>query len=150
LHSGLTGRKTAIDTYGEYARHSGAALSGKDPLRVDRIAAYAARYAAKNLVAAGLAHECEVHVSYGIGQTLPVSIQVNTYGSGTVPEDELARRLADVMDWSPGGIARGFDLQRQPALRPEGFYRHLARYGQMGREDLEAPWEARDLAERLR
>jgi S-adenosylmethionine synthetase len=144
-HSGLTGRKTAIDTYGEYARHSGAALSGKDPTRIDRVGAYAARYAAKNIVAAGLAEECEVQLSYSIGLARPVSIQVETFGTGKRPDAEIARRLDQVFDFRLAGIIRQFNLRALPTLAPGGFYQNLAAYGQMGRLDLGAlPWEATD------
>lgn len=149
LHSGLTGRKTAIDTYGEYARHSGAALSGKDPLRVDRVAAYAARHAAKNVVAAGLARECEVQLSYSIGQARPVSLQVQTCGSARMEEAEIEDRLLALADLRLGGIVRRFGLQRRPREQGGRFYRLLAAYGQVGRGDLELPWERTDLAPAL-
>ncbi|MEW6445119.1 MAG: methionine adenosyltransferase [Pseudomonadota bacterium] len=149
-HAGLTGRKTAIDTYGSFARHSGSALSGKDPMRIDRIGAYAARYAAKNIVAAGLADECEVQLSYSIGQVQPVSIQVETYGTGSVGDDELARRLYETFDFRPAGIIRDLDLRHQPARRENGFYRALASYGHMGRTDLAPPWESTDRAAMLK
>jgi S-adenosylmethionine synthetase len=148
-HSGLTGRKTAVDTYGEYARHSGAALSGKDPLRIDRVAAYAARHAAKNLVAAGLATQCEVILSYSIGQAHPVSVQVETFGTGKVQEEELVRRIAASFDFRPAAIVRDFDLQRLPAAATGGFYRKLACYGQVGRADPRVPWEETNKAKLL-
>jgi S-adenosylmethionine synthetase len=150
LHSGLTGRKTAIDTYGEYARHSGAALSGKDPVRIDRVGAYAARHAAKNIVAAGLAEECEVQLSYTIGQPGPVSIQVETFGTGTVDEREITRRLTEHFDFRLGGILRRYNLRHQPALVKGGFYRKLAAYGHVGRMDIGLPWETTEAAELLR
>lgn len=140
VHAGLTGRKTAIDTYGEFARHSGAALSGKDPGRIDRSGAYAARHAAKALVAAGLAERCEVMLSYSIGQARPVSVQVETFGSGAVPDDRLAQVLVDGLDLRVGAIVRRFKL-RQLSARRGGFYRRLAAYGHMGRTDLGLPWE---------
>ncbi|MEA3274232.1 MAG: methionine adenosyltransferase [Pseudomonadota bacterium] len=149
-HSGLTGRKTGIDTYGEYARHSGAALSGKDPLRVDRVGAYIARYAAKNLVAAGLARECEVQLSYSIGSAEPVSVRVRTFGTSEVDPDTLAARLTEVMDFRLGGIVRDLQLQKLPAERNGSFFRQLAVYGHMGRVDLDVPWERTDKAEALK
>ena len=115
VHSGLTGRKNGIDTYGEYARQSSAALSGKDPLRIDRVGVYAARYAAKNLVAAGLADECEVQLSYSIGRSRPVSIQIETFGTGKVPEDDLAALLDQHFDFRLAAIMRAFDLRHLPA-----------------------------------
>jgi S-adenosylmethionine synthetase len=150
VHSGLTGRKTAIDTYGEYARHSGAALSGKDPLRIDRSGAYAARYAAKNVVAAGLAEECEVQLSYSIGLARPVSVQVQTFGTGKRDEDEIAQRLIELIDFRLGSIVRDFDLLHLPSCREAGFYRRLAVYGHMGRTELDLPWEQTDKAGLLR
>jgi S-adenosylmethionine synthetase len=148
-HSGLTGRKNAIDTYGEYSRHSGKALSGKDPLRIDRVGAYVARYAAKNVVAAGLAEECEVQLSYTIGLARPVSVQVETFGSGKVKDEEIAARLVRAIDFRPAGIIRQFNLRRLPAQTKGGFYRRLAAYGHMGRTDIELPWEATDKVEEL-
>ena len=149
VHSGLTGRKTGIDTYGEYARHSGAALSGKDPMRIDRVGAYAARYAAKNAVAAGLAGECEVQLSYSIGSAGPVSLRVRTFGRGRIDDDEIARRLRDTFDFRIGAIVRDLRLRRLPGEHPQGFYRRLATYGHMGRTDLAAPWEQTDRAAQL-
>lgn len=141
-HAGLTGRKTAIDTYGEYARHSGAALSGKDPSRIDRIGAYAARYAAKSIVAAELATECEVQLSYSIGLSRPVSIQVETFGTGTIPDDKLAMLLQQQIDFRLAGIIRQFNLRFLPTLQRGRFYQTLATYGQVGRTDLGLlPWE---------
>jgi S-adenosylmethionine synthetase len=150
FHSGLTGRKTATDTYGGYARHSGSALSGKDPLRIDRVAAYAARYAAKNAVAAGLARICEVQLSYSIGLAGPVGLQVETFGTGTIADGEIAHRLMTAFDFRLGGIIRSFDLRHWPARRQGGFYQHLAAYGQVGRLDLTLPWEGTELAPALR
>lgn len=144
LHSGLTGRKNAIDTYGEYSRHSGAALSGKDPTRVDRIGAYAARYAAKNIVAAKLAEECEVQLSYSIGLARPVSIQVETFGTGQISDEQIATRLESTFDFRPAGIVRLFRLRRLSEESKDGFYRRLAAYGHVGRPDLKLPWENTD------
>jgi S-adenosylmethionine synthetase len=142
VHSGLTGRKTAIDTYGEYARHSGSALSGKDPTRIDRVGAYIARYAAKNVVAAGLAEECEVQLSYSIGLARPVSIQVETFGTGKVPEDTILELLEKHFDFRLAGIIGQFNLRFLPSTVKGGFYRKLAAYGQVGRLDLGSlPWE---------
>lgn len=143
VHSGLTGRKTGIDTYGEYARHSGAALSGKDPMRIDRVGAYAARYAAKNVVASGLAKECEVQLSYTVGAARPISLHVRTFGTGTVDDDELAARLDRAIDFRLGAIVRDLRLQKMPS-EVDGFYKQLAIYGQMGRTDLRVPWELTD------
>jgi S-adenosylmethionine synthetase len=144
-HSGLTGRKNAIDTYGEYSRHSGAALSGKDPTRIDRIGAYAARYAAKNIVAAGLADECEVQLSYSIGLAQPVSIQVETFGTGKISDEEITVLLEKHFDFRLAGIIRQFNLRGLPGLIEGGFYRQLAAYGHVGRIDLGiVPWEETD------
>lgn len=144
VHSGLTGRKNAIDTYGEYSRHSGSALSGKDPTRIDRIGAYAARYAAKNIVAAGTADECEVHLTYSIGLSRPVSIQVETFGTGRIPDTEIAARLEKHFDFRLAGIIRQFNLRHLPSLTKGGFYRRLAAYGHVGRMDIGLPWELTD------
>ena len=146
MHSGLTGRKNAIDTYGEYSRHSGAALSGKDPRRIDRIGAYAARYAAKNVVAAGLADECEVHLSYSIGLSHPVSIQVETFGTGKITEAGIVALLKEHFDFRPVGIMRQFKLRHLPGSIKGGFYRKLAAYGHVGRMDIGLPWEVTDKA----
>ncbi len=143
FHAGLTGRKTAVDTYGEFARQSGAALSGKDLVRVDRVGAYAARHAAKNVVAAGLADLCEVQLSYSIGVARPVSVQVETWGSAAVPEDEIARRIVRAFDFRPAAIVQRFGMHKL-AVRDSDFYRKLACYGQVGRTDLELPWETVD------
>lgn len=144
VHSGLTGRKNAIDTYGEYARHSGASLSGKDPRRIDRIGAYIARYAAKNIVAAGLAEECEVQLSYSIGFSRPVSIFVQTFGTGKVADDELTEILKRHFEFRPAGILKEFNLRHMPLTSKGGFYKKLASYGHMGRIDLDLPWEKLD------
>jgi S-adenosylmethionine synthetase len=150
MHSGLTGRKNAIDTYGEYSRHSGAALSGKDPRRIDRIGAYAARYAAKNIVAARLAEECEVQLSYSIGLSHPVSIQVETFGTGKVTEAGIAALLKEHFDFRPAGIMRQFKLRHLPRIIKGGFYRKLAAYGHVGRMDIGLPWEFTDKAMMLK
>ena len=141
--TGLTGRKIIVDTYGGYARHGGGAFSGKDPTKVDRSASYAARYVAKNIVAAGLADRCEVQVAYAIGVARPVSVLIDTAGTAVVPEEEITRAVLRHVDLRPAAIISRFDLRR-PICRP------LAAYGHMGREDLNAPWEARDLAPVLR
>jgi S-adenosylmethionine synthetase len=148
-HSGLTGRKNAIDTYGEYSRQSGSALSGKDPLRIDRVGAYAARYAAKNVVAAGLAAECEVLLSYSIGLSRPVSIQVETFGSGKIPDSQIVAFLEQYCEFRLAGILKNFNLRFLPGLNKTGFYRKLAAYGHVGRMDLNLPWEATDKKEFL-
>ena len=145
VHSGLTGRKNAIDTYGEYSRHSGAALSGKDPTRIDRVGAYVARYAAKNVVAAGLADECEVQLSYSIGLSRPVSIQVESFGTGKIPDEEITALLEKHFDFRLAGIIKQFNLRFLPAIVKGGFYKKLAAYGHVGRVDLGiVPWEEID------
>ena len=141
--TGLTGRKIIVDTYGGYARHGGGAFSGKDPTKVDRSASYAARYVAKNIVAAGLADRCEVQVAYAIGVARPVSVLIDTAGTAVVPEEEITSAVLRHVDLRPAAIISRFDLRRP-------IYRPLAAYGHMGREDLNAPWEARDLAPVLR
>jgi len=150
VHSGLTGRKNAIDTYGEFARHSGAALSGKDPLRIDRVGAYAARYAAKNVVAAGLAEACEIQLSYSIGLSRPVSIQVETFGTGTVSDSTIAILVEKHFDFRLAGIVKQFNLRRLPMTIKGGFYRKLATYGHVGRMDIGLPWEVTDKLYQLR
>jgi S-adenosylmethionine synthetase len=150
-HAGLTGRKNGVDTYGEIARQSGAALSGKDPSRIDRIGAYAARHAAKNVVAAGLAERCEVHLAYAIGQTRPLSISAETFGTGRIADEIIAARLAEHLDFRPAAIAQRFALRTRPAASGDrGFYRPLAVYGHFGRSDLDLPWEALDALDLLR
>ncbi len=144
VHSGLTGRKNAIDTYGDYAQHSGSALSGKDPTRIDRVGAYAARYAAKNVVAAGIADECEVQLSYSIGISRPVSIQVETFGTGKISDEEITKLLEANFDFRLAGIIKEFNLRFLPSIHQSGFYRKLAAYGHVGRNDLELPWEKTD------
>ncbi len=141
--SGLTGRKIIVDTYGGSAPHGGGAFSGKDPTKVDRSAAYAARWAAKNVVAAGLAKRCQIQLAYAIGVAEPVSILVETFGTGTVPDDVLAKAVSEVFDFRPGAIIQELDL-RKP------IYRHLAAYGHMGREDLGVRWEDCDKVESLK
>jgi len=149
-HAGLTGRKNGIDTYGEAARQSGAALSGKDPSRIDRIGAYAARHAAKCVVAAGLARRCEVHLGYVIGQARPVSIDVECFGTAHIAEEAIAERVAAVFDFRPAAIERRFGLRARAHAAAEGYFSPLAVYGQMGREDLAVPWEDTGDAARLR
>lgn len=149
-HAGLTGRKNGIDTYGEIARQSGSALSGKDPSRIERAGAYAARHAAKNIVAAGLAERCEVHLAYAVGQARPLSLSVETFGSGRLSDDVIAKRLSAVLDFRPASIVQRFGLRSAPAAAaPAGFYLPLATYGHFGRADLNLPWEAIDAAEAL-
>lgn len=150
-HAGLTGRKNGIDSYGEIARQSGSALSGKDPSRIDRAGAYAARYAAKNIVVAGLAERCEVHVAYAIGQAEPLSLSVETFNTGRSSDEAITRRLAEAFDFRPASIVRRFGLRRRPrAAGAKGFYLPLATYGHFGRAELNLPWESTDLAEALR
>ena len=141
--SGLTGRKIIVDTYGGYARHGGGAFSGKDPSKVDRSAAYAARWVAKNVVAAGLATKCEVELAYAIGVAKPVSIMVDTFGTGTVTDEKIEQAVEKVFDLTPAAIIRDLDL-RKP------IYRQLAAYGHMGREDLGVKWESTDRADALK
>jgi S-adenosylmethionine synthetase len=150
MHSGLTGRKTAVDTYGEYARHSGAALSGKDPSRIDRVGAYVARHAAKNIVAAGLASECEVQLTYSIGLSRPVSVLIDTFGTGSTDESSIERRVQALCDFRPAAIVKRFGLRQLPATRSDGFYTALAAYGHVGRVDIDLPWERTDLVDALR
>jgi S-adenosylmethionine synthetase len=150
LHAGLTGRKTAVDGYGEFARNSAAALSGKDPSRIDRVGSYAARHAARHVVAAGLADRCEVQLSYSIGLARPVSVIVQTFGTGRVPDEKLAKRVSEVFDFRPAAIVRNFGLRSLPAKRQGVFYRSLAAYGQVGREDIDLPWERLDRLDALR
>lgn len=149
-HSGMTGRKSAADGYGGYARQSSSAFSGKGPTRIDRVGAYAARYAAKNLVAAGLARECEVQLSYTIGKSRPVSIAVETFGTGTVTDDQLGKRLAEVFDFRLGAIIRDFNLRRLPSEHPSGFFRLLPAHGHFGNSKQELPWERTDKAAHLK
>ena len=141
--TGLTGRKIIVDTYGGYARHGGGAFSGKDPSKVDRSAAYATRWVAKNIVAAGLAKQCEVQVAYAIGVAKPVSIMVDTFGTGTVADEKIVQAVEKVFDLTPAAIIRDLDL-RKP------IYRQLAAYGHMGREDLGVKWENTDRVDALK
>ena len=141
--SGLTGRKIIVDTYGGYSRHGGGAFSGKDPTKVDRSAAYASRYVAKNIVAAGLAKKCEVQLAYAIGVAHPVSIMIDTFGTGTVDEEKLVEAVEKVFDLRPNAIIRDLDL-RKP------IYKKLAAYGHMGREDLHVTWEKTDRVDALK
>ena len=141
--SGLTGRKIIVDTYGGYARHGGGAFSGKDPSKVDRSAAYAARWVAKNIVAAGLARRCEVQLAYAIGVAQPVSIMVDTFGTGAAGDDKIEAAVEKVFDLTPAAIIRDLDL-RKP------IYRRLAAYGHMGREDLGVRWENTDRTQALK
>ncbi|NRF93638.1 methionine adenosyltransferase [Paenibacillus frigoriresistens] len=141
--AGLTGRKIIVDTYGGYARHGGGAFSGKDPTKVDRSGAYAARYVAKNIVAAGLAEKCEVQLAYAIGVARPVSIAVDTFGTGKVSEEKLVELIHSNFDLRPAGIIKELDLRRP-------IYRQTAAYGHFGRNDLDVPWERTDKAESLK
>ena len=141
--AGLTGRKIIADTYGGMARHGGGAFSGKDPTKVDRSAAYAARWVAKNVVAAGLADRCEVQVAYAIGVAHPVSIHVETFGTGRIPEEQIAKAVAEIFDLRPAAIIHHLNLRRP-------IYQQTAAYGHFGRPDLDLPWERIDRAEALR
>jgi S-adenosylmethionine synthetase len=140
--AGVTGRKIIVDTYGGMGRHGGGAFSGKDPTKVDRSAAYAARWAAKNVVAAGLADRCEIQVAYAIGVSHPLSVNVETFGTGQVNDDRIAELILEHFDLRPGAIIRDLDLRRP-------IYRQTAAYGHFGREDVEFPWERIDKAEAL-
>lgn len=141
--SGLTGRKIIVDTYGGYARHGGGAFSGKDCTKVDRSAAYAARYAAKNIVAAGLADRCEIQLSYAIGVAHPTSVMVNTFGTGKVSDEKLVEIIREHFDLRPAGIIKMLDLRRP-------IYKQTAAYGHFGRTDIDLPWERLDLVEKLK
>ncbi len=141
--TGLTGRKIIVDTYGGYARHGGGAFSGKDPTKVDRSACYAARYIAKNVVAAGLADRCEVQVAYAIGVAKPVSVMIDTFGTGKVDEQKIAAAVDKLFDLRPAAIIARFDLRRP-------IYCQVAAYGHVGREDIDLPWEKTDMAEDLK
>ncbi len=141
--TGLTGRKIIVDTYGGYARHGGGAFSGKDPTKVDRSAAYAARYVAKNIVAAGIAHKCEIQLAYAIGVATPVSVMVDTFGTGIVSDEEISKAVKEVFDLRPSAIIDTLDLRRP-------IYRQTAAYGHMGRTDIDLPWEKTDKAEILK
>jgi S-adenosylmethionine synthetase len=148
--SGLTGRKIIVDTYGGYSRHGGGAFSGKDPTKVDRSAAYAARHVAKNIVAAGLAEKCEVQLSYAIGVARPVSILVDTFGTGKIDDERLLELTKQHFELRPAGIIQTFNLRQLPTERGGRFYQEVAAYGHLGREDLDLPWEQTDKAETLR
>ena len=141
--SGLTGRKIIVDTYGGYARHGGGAFSGKDPTKVDRSACYAARYVAKNLVAAGLADSCEIQLSYAIGVATPTSVSVDTFGTGKLSDSRLCEIVRKEFDLRPAAIIRTLDLRRP-------IYRQTASYGHFGRNDLDLPWEKTDRADALK
>ncbi len=141
--SGLTGRKIIVDTYGGYARHGGGAFSGKDPTKVDRSAAYAARYVAKNIVAAGLAKKCEVELAYAIGVEQPVSVFVDTFGTGKISDSEISAIVNDLFDLSPAGIIKTLDLRRP-------IYRQVAALGHIGRTDIDLPWEKTDRVEDIK
>lgn len=141
--SGLTGRKIIVDTYGGFSRHGGGAFSGKDPTKVDRSAAYAARYVAKNIVGAGLAKKCELQLSYAIGVAKPISVMVDTFGTGVVSDDVLSKAVSKVFDLRPAAIIRDLDLRRP-------IYRQLAAYGHMGREELGIAWEKLDKVDALK
>ena len=141
--TGLTGRKIIVDTYGGYFSHGGGAFSGKDPTKVDRSGAYMARYMAKNIVAAGLAKKCEVQIAYAIGISDPVSVMVDTFGTGIVSDDKISDAVNKLVDLRTAAIIKKFDLRRP-------IYKELAAYGHMGREDINAPWEERDLSEALK
>ena len=148
--AGLTGRKIIVDTYGGYSRHGGGAFSGKDPTKVDRSAAYAARYVAKNIVAAGLAEKCEIELAYAIGVAEPVSIMVDTFGTGKISDDEISKLVAKNFDLRPAAIINQFDLRGLPAKNGGQFYQLLAAYGHMGRTDIVVPWEQTDKADSLK
>jgi S-adenosylmethionine synthetase len=141
--AGVTGRKIIVDSYGGMGRHGGGAFSGKDPTKVDRSAAYAARYAAKNIVAAGLADRVEVQVAYAIGVARPLSVNVETFGTARIPDERIAELISEHFDLRPGAIIRDLDLRRP-------IYRQTAAYGHFGRDDIEFPWERTDKAEMLR
>ncbi len=141
--AGLTGRKIIVDTYGGYSRHGGGAFSGKDPSKVDRSGAYAARYVAKNVVAAGLAKKCEVQVSYAIGISQPVSIRVDAFGTENIPEEMIVKAIIESFDLTPKGIIETLDLKRP-------IYKQVAAYGHFGRDDLDLPWEKLDRVEDLK
>ena len=148
--SGLTGRKIIVDTYGGYSRHGGGAFSGKDPTKVDRSAAYAARYVAKNIVAAGLADKCEIELAYAIGVAEPLSILVDTFGTGKISDEEIEKLVRKNFSLTPAGIINQFDLRNLPAKNGGKFYQLLAAYGHMGRSDINVPWELTDKAQSLK
>ncbi len=148
--AGVTGRKIIVDTYGGYSRHGGGAFSGKDPTKVDRSAAYAARYVAKNIVKAGLAEKCEIELAYAIGVAEPISVLVDTFGTGKISDEDLAELVNNNFDLRPVGIIKKFDLRNLPAKNGGKFYQKLAAYGHMGRTDIDVPWEETDKAEVLK
>ena len=148
--AGLTGRKIIVDTYGGYSRHGGGAFSGKDPTKVDRSAAYASRYVAKNIVASGLAEKCEIELAYAIGVAEPISIMVDTFGTGKISDDAISELVAKNFDLRPAAIIKNFDLRNLPAKNGGKFYQLLAAYGHMGRSDIDVPWEHTDKAEALK
>lgn len=148
--AGVTGRKIIVDTYGGYSRHGGGAFSGKDPTKVDRSAAYAARYVAKNIVKAGLAEKCEIELAYAIGVAEPISVLVDTFGTGKISDEDLAELVNNNFDLRPVGIINKFDLRNLPAKNGGKFYQKLAAYGHMGRTDIEVPWEETEKAESLK
>ncbi len=148
--AGLTGRKIIVDTYGGYARHGGGAFSGKDPTKVDRSAAYAARWVAKNIVAAGLAEKCEIELAYAIGVSRPVSVLVDTFGTGKISDEALSEIVEKNFDLRPNAIIRQFDLRNLPAKNGGKFYQKLAAYGHIGRMDFSVPWEEVQMAEKLK
>jgi S-adenosylmethionine synthetase len=147
--AGLTGRKIIVDTYGGYSRHGGGAFSGKDPTKVDRSAAYACRYVAKNIVAAGLADKCEVQLSYAIGVARPVSILVDTFGTGKIDDEAILKLIEEHFELRPAGILATFGLRKLPKERNGRFYQDVAAYGHFGRNDLDLPWEKTDKAAAL-
>jgi S-adenosylmethionine synthetase len=148
--AGLTGRKIIVDTYGGYARHCVGAFSGKDPTKVDRSAAYAARHAAKNIVAAGIADQCEIQISYAIGVANPTSIYVNTFGTSEYSDEVIIGLVQKVFDFRPQKIIENFNLQNLPKERGGRFYQDVAKYGHFGRKDLDLPWEKLDKVEELK
>lgn len=148
--AGLTGRKIIVDTYGGYSRHGGGAFSGKDPTKVDRSAAYAARWVAKNVVASGLADKCEIELAYAIGVAEPISIMVDTFGTGKISDDEISRLVSSNFDLRPAAIINQFDLRNLPAKNGGKFYQLLAAYGHMGRSDIDVPWERTEKASALK
>ncbi|HIQ89321.1 TPA: methionine adenosyltransferase [Candidatus Galligastranaerophilus faecipullorum] len=148
--AGVTGRKIIVDTYGGYARHGGGAFSGKDPTKVDRSAAYAARWVAKNIVAAGLASKCEVELAYAIGVSRPVSILVDTFNTGKIDDECLAKLVEKNFDLRPAAIIKQFDLRNLPAKNGGKFYQKLAAYGHIGRMDFDVPWEDTSMASKLK
>lgn len=147
--AGLTGRKIIVDTYGGYARHGGGAFSGKDPTKVDRSAAYAARWVAKNIVKAGLAKKCEIELAYAIGQAKPVSVLVDTFDTGKISDEELSKLVQENFDLRPAAIIKQFDLRNLPKKNGGKFYQKLAAYGHVGREDFYIPWEDTSVASKL-